>query len=103
MNTENKEYKKALKTVEKYEKKQELKERAVERQELVDSLSDDGKYIVREYDYFDNHWFDLTASVSKKEAIQEWDKHTKNGTERTKYEDKCYVAIFPDNTRMLRS
>jgi predicted DNA-binding protein YlxM (UPF0122 family) len=97
------EYKKALKVVENYEKQAELEERAKERQKLIDSLSDDLKYTVREYDYFDNLWFDLKSSVSKKEAIKEWDKHTKNGTERTKYEDKCYVAIFQADTRMLRS
>ena len=96
-------YEKAQKVIERHEKKEDLKERAEERQQLIDSLSDDEKYTVREYDYFDNLWFDLTASVSKKEAIKEWDKHTKNGTERTKYEDKCYIAIFRADTRMLRS
>lgn len=60
------------------------------------------KFIVRLYDGFDNVWIDVSKPVSKKEADKIWNENTKNGTEKTKYEDIDYFHIFPADTTMLR-
>lgn len=103
MNKEEKEYRKAKKIVEKREREIALKERAEEREEMISRLSEEEKYVVRQYDWFDHLWFDIKSDILKKEAIKIWDEYTKNGTRNTRYEDGDYYAIFPANTRMIRS
>jgi hypothetical protein len=92
----NKEYEKAKALVRKYE-------RTLERQAIIDSLKGDEQYIVRQYDYFDHLWFDITKPASKQEVIIVWDKHTKKGNRNSKCEDGDYYRIFPSNTRMIYS
>lgn len=58
------------------------------------------KFIVRLYDGFDNEWIDVSSPVSKEEAQRIWNDKTKNGTQKTKYEDIDYYDIFPANTTM---
>ncbi len=60
-------------------------------------------FVVREYDYHDNQWIDITGPVSKEEAEKVWSQKTCNGTMKTKYADKIYYHIFPANTKMLYS
>ena len=84
-------------------KKQTKYARALERQELIDSLNEDGKYIVRQYDWFDHIWFDLTGELSKDQAVKEWDKKTKKGTKNAKFEDGDYYHIFSSDTKMIFS
>ena len=58
------------------------------------------KFIVRLYDGFDNEWIDVSSPVSKEEAQKIWNEKTKNGTQKTKYEDIDYYAIFPADSVM---
>lgn len=46
-------------------------------------------------------WIDITGPVSAEEAAVKWNECTKNGTEKTKYEDGDYYKIFPADTRMI--
>ncbi len=66
-------------------------------------LQQDGehKYIVRLYDGFDNKWMDVSKAVTYTEAKKIWDERTKNGTEKTKFDDIDYYKIFPADTTML--
>lgn len=59
--------------------------------------------VVRLYDGFDRQWMDVSKPVPEDEAQRIWNEKTKNGTERTKYADIDYYAIFPADTRMLYS
>ena len=63
--------------------------------------SGEHKYIVRLYDGFDNKWIDVSELVVYKEAERIWNERTKNGTEKTKYDDIDYFKIFPADTVML--
>lgn len=99
----DKEYEKAKKIVEKYEKEIAQKERLKERESMISRLEDDKKYVVRQYDWFDHHWLNVDNASEKEKVIAVWDKYTKNGTQNTKYEDGDYYAIFPEDTRMIFS
>jgi len=57
-------------------------------------------YIVRLYDGFDNIWIDVSEELSYEKAKKVWDEKTKNGAEKTKYNDIDYYRIFPNNTTM---
>ena len=59
------------------------------------------KYIVRLYDGFDNLWIDISKPLPYKEAHGVWLERTKNGTEKTKFDDIDYFKIFPADTVML--
>lgn len=59
------------------------------------------KYIVRLYDGFDNKWLDISEPVSWDEAREIWNQKTKNGIEKTKFDDIDYFKIFPADTVML--
>jgi hypothetical protein len=63
----------------------------------------DDLFIVRLYDGFDHEWMDITEPVTRQEADKIWNERTKNGTEKTKYDDIDYFAIFPADTTMLYS
>ncbi len=64
--------------------------------------SEDGRYVVREYDRHENRWFDVFTGTED-EALARWNEKTENGTLWTKYEDGRYYAVFPAHTVMLRS
>ncbi len=59
-------------------------------------------YIVRLYDMFDG-WMDLTGPLSEEDAVAYWNKKTHVGTQKTKYDDGDYYAIFPAETRMIHT
>ena len=50
-------------------------------------------FVVRLYDGFDNEWMDVSKKVSKTEAKRIWNEKTKNGTEKTCYDDIDYFKI----------
>jgi len=58
-------------------------------------------YVVRLYDGFDNEWIDVSEAVSKDGADRIWNEKTKNGTEKTKFDDIDYYRIFPADTVMF--
>lgn len=58
-----------------------------------------GEYIVKLWDGSDRQWIDASGIVDKKEAIAIWNTKTKDGTERTCYEDFDYFAIFSADTK----
>jgi hypothetical protein len=60
-------------------------------------------YIVRLYDYFDNIWLDVSSPLSQEDAQALWNQKTSNGTQKCKFEDCDYYAIFPADTVMLFS
>lgn len=60
-------------------------------------------YIVRVYDYFDNIWIDVSSPLSQENAQALWNQKTCNGTQKCKFEDRDYYAIFPADTVMLFS
>lgn len=60
-------------------------------------------YIVRLYDGFDNEWIDVSSPVSKEEAQRIWNNKTKNGTEKTEFNDIDYYEIFPADRIMVFS
>jgi NDP-sugar pyrophosphorylase family protein len=60
-----------------------------------------GLFVVRLYDGFDRYWIDIGSPCNYEEAFAIWNEKTKNGTERTTYQDIDYYDIFPANTRML--
>ncbi len=80
----------------------ELQEMNKAIQEATEAL-EEKKFIVRFYDGFDNQWMDVSKPLSKEEAEKVWNKETKNGTEKTKFEDIDYYKIFPADTRMIYS
>lgn len=57
---------------------------------------------MRLYDGFDNAWCDVSGPLSREEADKVWLEKTKNGTEKTKYDDIDYYRVFPADTVMLR-
>ena len=60
-------------------------------------------FVVRLYDGFDNIWIDINSEeLELDEALKLWNEKTKNGTEKTCYEDIDYYDIFPFDTQMLR-
>lgn len=61
------------------------------------------KFIVRLYDGFDNQWVDVTGPLSEAEAHAVWLKETKNGTEKTSFDDIDYYKVFPADTKMYFS
>jgi hypothetical protein len=61
------------------------------------------KFIVRQYDGFDNNWIDITKPLSLKEAMKIWRAHTKDGTEKYCFEHIDYYEVFPAGTKMLYS
>ena len=73
-------------------------EQALARGKLKDPTCD--TFVVRLYDGFDNEWMDVTGPLSAEEAKAEWAKRTNNGTEKTRYNDIDYFAIYPTSTRM---
>ena len=66
-------------------------------------MSEESLFVVRLYDGFDNEWMDISKPVSKEEAERIWNEHTRDGTEKTKFDDIDYYAIFPADTTMVRS
>lgn len=58
-------------------------------------------YIVRLWDGGDHVWIDVSKPLPREEADEIWNKETKNGTEKTKYDDFDYYRVFPADTRML--
>lgn len=64
------------------------------------STADTKKYVVRLFDMFDG-WIDISKAISKEEADALWNERTKNGTQKTKFADGDYYAIFPANTTMV--
>lgn len=60
-------------------------------------------YIVRQYDYFDNIWVDVSSPLSQEDAQVLWNQKTANGTKNCKFEHRDYYAIFPSNTVMVFS
>jgi hypothetical protein len=60
-------------------------------------------YVVRLYDGFDHLWMDVSKPLPQDEAHKILMEKTKDGTERTSYDDIDYYAIFPADTRMLYS
>jgi hypothetical protein len=65
--------------------------------------SDTGLYIVRLYDGFDHEWIDITKPITEEEALKVWNEKTKNGTEKTCFNDIDYYDIFPSDVKMLFS
>ena len=61
------------------------------------------KFIVRQYDGFDNEWIDISKPMSKEEAKELWNKRTKDGTKNTCFADIDYYEIFPADTIMRYS
>jgi hypothetical protein len=64
-------------------------------------IEGDGPFTVRVYDGMDHCWCDVLVGVDLAFALQRWCKETKNGTEKTCFDDIDYYRIFPANTRML--
>lgn len=60
-------------------------------------------WVVRLYDGMDNQWMDVTPPVSREQADKVWGEHTKDGTEKTTYQDIDYYKVFPADTMMLYS
>ena len=58
------------------------------------------KFIVRQYDGFDNEWIDISKPMSKEEAKELWNKRTEDGTKNTCFADIDYYEIFPADTVM---
>jgi hypothetical protein len=56
--------------------------------------------IVRLFDMMDG-WIDITGPVSEEEAQKIWNEKTKNGTQKTTYEDGDYYKVFPADTKMV--
>lgn len=75
-----------------FERDLEVIEQAVDQQQPT--------FIVRVYDGFDNQWTDCSQPCSLLEAIEQRNRETKNGTERTHYGDIDYFGIFPADTEM---
>ena len=66
-------------------------------------MVEEGKFIVRLYDGFDNEWIDISKPISKEEAKELWNKRTEDGTENTCFADIDYYEIFPADTIMRYS
>jgi hypothetical protein len=60
-------------------------------------------YTVRLYDGFDHNWLDIEAGVLYEEARRVWDERTKEGTEKTRFDDIDYFDIFEADTKMVFS
>lgn len=60
-------------------------------------------FVVRQYDYYDNQWIDVTGPLSEEEANSYWNLKTGCGTRNSEYEHKLYYKIFPADTKMLYS
>ncbi len=60
-------------------------------------------FVVRLYDGFDNEWVDVSKEVPWEEANRIWNEKTKNGTEKTKYGDIDYYAIFSLSDGRMRA
>ena len=58
------------------------------------------QWIVRLFDMFDG-WIDISEPISREKADEMWNEKTKNGTQKTKYADGDYFAIFPADTKMV--
>ena len=64
------------------------------------SKKQEQKWIVRLFDMFDV-WIDISEPISREKADEMWNQKTKNGTQKTKYADGDYFAIFPADTKMM--
>ena len=64
------------------------------------SKSPNDLYTLRCYDWSDG-WFDVKTNLSEADAVAEWNKETKNGTQYASYSHGDYFAIFPAGTRMV--
>lgn len=62
--------------------------------------SKSGLFTLRLWDMLDG-WIDVKCSIPWNEALELWNKYTKNGTKNTKYSDGDYYCIFPDGTEMI--
>jgi hypothetical protein len=65
--------------------------------------SESGLWILRCFDGFDHRWFNISGPLPKQEAFERWLKETKDGTKNTTYGDIDYYALYPDDTRMMRT
>lgn len=77
-----------------------------DRQSINDKIAKDHpnmKFIVRLYDGFDYEWIDITEPLFLEDARKVWMEHTKNGTEKIKYDHIDYYDIYPEDTVMLYS
>jgi hypothetical protein len=54
------------------------------------------KYVVWLYDGMDSVWMKVSEPVSKEEAERIWREKTKNGTEKTTYNDIDYYKVKPE-------
>lgn len=60
-------------------------------------------FTLRVWDGMDGVWCDVVANVDLGFALREWCKHTKDGTEHTKFDDIDYYKIFPADTKLMYS
>jgi hypothetical protein len=67
----------------------------------LDLANPEAKFIVRLWDGMDGCWCDCTGEVSPREALELWMERTKDGTEKIKFDEIDYYAIFPAGTRMM--
>ena len=59
------------------------------------------RYTVRQWDGMDMCWSDVAVDKTPLAALEEWDRRTKGGTERFRFDQIDYYAIFPAETKML--
>ena len=60
-------------------------------------------FVVRLWDGMDGTWIDVSKPVGHAEAERIWNQRTKNGTEKTCYDDIDYYRIFAADTHMMWS
>ncbi len=53
--------------------------------------------------YFNLHYKVFSSPLSQEDAQALWNQKTCNGTQKCKFEDRDYYAIFPADTVMLFS
>ncbi len=73
---------------------------AVDRLLTQEVIAEDNLFIVRLWDMFDG-WVDVSEPIPEGTARTLWLEKTKDGTQRTKFEDGDYYRVFPADTRML--
>lgn len=68
----------------------------------LDLFTANEKFTLRVWDGMDGCWCDCETG-DKITVLTHWAERTRNGTEKTKFADIDYYAIFPADTRMLWS
>lgn len=61
------------------------------------------RWVVRQYDGFDNQWLDVCGPTTALDAFWCWLEKTRGGTQFIAYSDIDYYAMFPATTHMLYS